>query len=158
MDGFAADQVRVVDFPETRVAVLEHRGDPALIGQSISRFVAWRQHAGLRRDTHATFNILYDAPGAGLPEAFRCDLCVATNDEIAPNAAGIRPGVIAGGRCATLRLLGSDAKLGAALAYLMGNWLPRSGETRRAAPLFVQRVIGDPDDDAVTDVFLPLAG
>src|SRR5262249_33293578 len=35
---FQSEEVRIVEVTDTRVAVLEHRGDPALIGDSIRRF------------------------------------------------------------------------------------------------------------------------
>ena len=39
-------QIRIVDFTETRVAALEHRGAPALVGESVARFRQWRMHSG----------------------------------------------------------------------------------------------------------------
>jgi len=50
--------------------------------------------------------------------------------------------------------------LGAALTYLYADWLPRSGEVPRDFPFYLQRVAFFPDvprDQAVTDIFLPLA-
>jgi len=98
--SFSDAQVRLVDFEETRVAVLEHRGDPMAIGDSIRRFIAWRKSMALPPRTSATFNILYDDPITTAPEAFRLDLCAATEREIVPNDAGVGVKVIPGGRCA----------------------------------------------------------
>jgi AraC family transcriptional regulator len=77
-----ADEVRVVDFTATRVATLEHRGDPARLDDSVHKFIAWRQENGLSPDASATFNILYDKLPASDPNEFRFDLCAATEREI----------------------------------------------------------------------------
>ena len=157
---YSDEQVRFVDFPETRVAVLEHRGDPALIGDSIRRFIAWRRQMGVPPRLSATFNILHDDPATTAPAEFRLDLCAATEREVAPNDAGIVARIIPGGRCAVLRHTGTDDGLGAALRYLYADWLPRSGEEPRDFPPYLQRVAFFPDvpeGEAVTDIFLPLA-
>jgi AraC family transcriptional regulator len=153
------DQVTIVDVQDTRVAVLEHRGDPALIGDSVRAFIAWRKSVRLPPWISATYNILYDNPHETAPEAFRLDLCAATEMGVAGNDAGIVVKVIPGGRCAVLRYTGSDDGLGDAVFYLYADWLPRSGEEPRDFPLYCQRVSFFPDvaeHEAVTDIFLPL--
>jgi AraC family transcriptional regulator len=62
--------VTCVTVPETRVALLEHRGDPARLGETIRRFIAWRKQVGLNPPHSATFNILYDDPVTTPPERF----------------------------------------------------------------------------------------
>ena len=156
---FEREQVGIVDFPETPVAVLEHRGDPGLLGDSIRRFIAWRRQAGLHPSTSATFNILYSDPERAPPAAYRIGLCAATAGEVAPNADGVSRAIIPAGRCAVLRLHGSDDGLGPAAAFLYTGWLPASGEALRDFPLFCQRVVLPlyrPGQEAVTDLFLPL--
>ena len=37
------DNVKVIMFKETKVAVLEHRGDPDLIENSVRKFIEWRK-------------------------------------------------------------------------------------------------------------------
>ena len=158
---YRAEMVGIVDFPQTRVAVYEHRGDPRLIGQSIRRFIEWRKQHRLPPKVSATFNILWDNPETTPPEEFRLDLCAATRMEIVPGEANMVAGTLPGGRCAVLRHTGSDETLGAAVKYLYAQWLPQSGEELRDFPAFVQRVKFFPDvpeSEAVSDVFLPLAG
>ena len=78
---------------------------------------------------------------------------------MADNASGVVNKTIPGGRCAVLRLIGSDDALGEAIHYLRAEWLPGSGEQRREFPMYLQRVKfypEVPDSEAVTDVFLPL--
>ncbi len=158
---FRDDQVRLVDFPATAVAVLEHRGDPARIGDSIRQFIAWRQQAGLPPRVSATFNILHVDPETTPAAEYRIDLCAATEGAVLPNAWGVMAGCIPGGRCAVLRVTGPSEWLRPAVQFLYADWLPRSGEAIRDAPVFVQRISFFPDvaeSEAVTDVFLPIAG
>lgn len=146
-------EVRIVDFAETPVAMLEHRGDPARIWESVRRFIAWRKRVGLPPGTSATFNIFHDEEGESI------DICAATERPVAPNPEQVRPGLIPGGRCAVLRHVGPAEDLRWAGRFLYGEWLPASGEELRDFPLFVQRVRFHPEvpqHEAVTDVFLPL--
>lgn len=39
-------QVRIVDFPEVKVAALEHRGPAGLVSESVRKFIEWRMHSG----------------------------------------------------------------------------------------------------------------
>ena len=155
-----AAQVQIVDFPETRVAVREHRGDPRSIGDSIRELIAYRKQHHLHPKVSATFNILYNNPEDTTPEEFRLDLCVATERPIAAdNPHGIVAKTIPGGRCAVLRHIGSEDKLFQAVGYLYATWLPNSGEEPRDFPLFLQRVSFFPDvpeQEEVVDIFLPL--
>ena len=151
--------VTIVETKDIRVAVLEHRGDPNRIGDSIRRFIAWRKDMGLKPATSATYNIFYDDPETTPPEEFRLDLCVATERDVSDNTAGIVAKTIPGGRCAVLRHVGSDDGFGVAAQYLYGTWLPSSGEEPRDFPFYCQRVRFFPDvpeHEAVTDLYLPL--
>ena len=151
--------IHIDHFPETRVAVLEHRGDPNRVGDSIRTFIAWRKQHHLHPSRHATFNIFYDDPYQVAPADYRLDLCVAVDREPEDEASGIVAKTIPAGRCAVLRHVGSDDHLHAAIAYMYAQWLPHSGEEPRDFPLFVRRVRFYPDvpeHEAVVDIFLPL--
>ncbi len=155
------DQVKVVSFPETKVAAREHHGDPRRLGDSLRAFIAWRKEQGLSPKRSATFNVFrtLEDPDHVAPEDYRIDLCAATEREVGENPYGVVGKTIAGGRCAVLRHAGSDDTLGASMRYLYGEWLPESGEELRDAPPFCQRVSFFPDvpeHEAVTDLFLPL--
>lgn len=153
-------EVQIVDFKETRVAVLEHRGDPRSIGESIRRFIAWRKQNRLPPSASATFNLLYDDPEDTEPDQFRLDLCAAIKNEIDENGSIVKNRVIPGGRCAVLRHIGSDDTLGESIRWLYSQWLPASGESLRDFPLFIHRVRSFPDvpeHEATSDIHLPLA-
>lgn len=151
--------VDIVDFPATPIALLEHRGHPARLGDSLRDFIAWRRQQQLPPSVSATYNLLYTDPDDCAPDAFRIGLCAATDRAIAANPQGVRAALIPAGRCARLRHLGSDAELGAKARWLYTEWLPASGEQPRDFPLFLQRLRFYPDvaeADAVSELFLPL--
>lgn len=151
--------VKLITFKDTKVAALEHRGDPNLIGNSIRKFIEWRKQNNLSPQVSATFNILYNNPSETSPENYRFDICASTERDVANNSFGVVEKTIPGGRCAVLRHIGDDANLGESITYLYSKWFPLSGEEPRDFPLFLQRVSFFPDvpeHEAITDVFLPL--
>lgn len=155
----ASRQVMVIDFKPTRVAVMEHRGDPTLLGESIRKFINWRKQMHLPPSTNATFNILYVDPLTTPPEDYRIDICVATDKAITPNAAGIIERIIPGGPCAKMRHVGSNDGLRDSVSFLYRDWLPESGRELRDFPLYCQRISFFPavaEHEAITDIFLPL--
>lgn len=152
-------QVRVVSFAATRLAVLEHRGSPLRIGESVRHFIEWRKANSLPPRTSATFNIIYNDPDETPAEDFRFGLGVATDQPITGSESGMVELLLPAGRCALLRHVGSDDHLGRTLRHLYSSWLPTSGEEPRDFPLFMQRVKFFPDvpeSEAVTDIYLPL--
>jgi AraC family transcriptional regulator len=149
--------VIIVNTGDIHVAALEYRGDHDLLDHAITRFVAWRRQAGLTADKCATYNIFHADPATTPPEDFRIDLCAAA-ETVPPNDAGFVARTIPGGRCAVVRC--SPADQDEAMRWLMSEWLPASGEKQRAFPLYCQRVAFFPlvpEDEAVTDLYLPLA-
>ena len=156
---YTADDVTITEFPATPVAVMEHRGDPATIGDTIQRFIAWRKTHGLSPRTSATYNVFHSDPHTTPATDYRLDLCVGTDRPVELNDQGVEAGVIPGGRCAVLRVIGGSDDLEAPALYLYRDWLPASGEEPRDFPLYCQRVSFFPDvpeHEAVTDLFLPL--
>ncbi len=156
---FTADQVSIIDMPATTVALMEHRGDPARIGDTIQRLIAWRKSARLSPAKSATFNIFHTDPLTTPPADSHIDLCVATDQPIIAHNEGLHAGLIPAGRCAVLRLNGSSDNLEAGFNFLYRDWLPASGEEMRDFPAFCQRVSFFPDvpeHEAVTDLFMPL--
>ena len=153
------EDVKIVDFKATAVGVVEHRGDPKRLGDSIARFIAWRKHNHLHPAQSATFNLLYDDPDQGDPAKFRLDLCAAVERETDDQDYRVVRKTIPGGRCAVLRHIGSDDHLGQSMTFLYREWLPQSGEEPRDFPLFLQRVHFYPDvpeNEMILDLYLPL--
>ena len=155
---YKPSDVQLVNFPETSVAALEHRGDQALIHQSVRRFIEWRREHGLTPPASATFNIFWSDPATTPPEEYRIDLCAATTRSVPANDLNIVAKTIPAGRCAVLRHIGPDP-LHATFRYLYLNWLPSSGETPRDYPPFAQRVAFPPqvqEHESIVDLYLPL--
>ncbi|HEV2504085.1 MAG TPA: GyrI-like domain-containing protein [Mesorhizobium sp.] len=155
---YSPERVEVIAMPATPVAVMKHRGDPARVGETIRRFIAWRRSAGLNASAGATYNVFHSDSDTVSLDDFRVDLCTGTDREIAANDQGVEAGVIPGGRCAVLRVTGA-ANLEPAILYLYSSWLPASGEDMRDFPLYCRRVSFIPmvaEHEAVTELFLPL--
>lgn len=149
--------VAIREIAPTPVAMMAHRGDPATIGATIQRFVAWRIAADLTLS--ATFTIFYSDPRTTPPTAFRLDLCAGTDRLIEAHDVAVKAGVIPGGRCAVLRIVGTTDNLDPAALYLYRDWLPVSGEEPRDFPIYCQHIDvfpNVPEHEAVTELFLPL--
>jgi len=152
--------VKIVDFPETRVAVLEHRGPVANLMHSVARFIEWRKgSADSPEASSATYGVAYDDPEKGTPDTFRFDICGEALHEVSPNHHGVIEKRIPGGKCAVVRHRGSTDAIGETVRMLYAEWLPDSGETCRDFPVFfhyVDRMPRVSEHDQNTDVYLPL--
>ncbi len=134
---FDQDDVTIREVLPTPVAIMEHRGDRATLGDTFQRFRAWRKAAGLS------------------PE-----LCVGTDQPIEANDEQMKAGVIPGGRCAVLRYPGNTNDLEPAALYLYRDWLPCRGEEARDFPIYCRRrlsfILEVQAHEVVTELFLPL--
>lgn len=151
--------VAIRHVPPTRVAIMEHRGDPATLGATLQRFIAWRRAQGLHPRTSPTFNVWRSERRPARPADYSVDLCVGTDRPIEAGGEQIRAGEIPGGRCAVLRVVGSTDNLEPAALFLYRDWLPASGEEAGDFPIYCQRLSIYPDvpeQEAVAELFLPL--
>ena len=154
-------QVRIVQFPETRVAALSHHGSPGLVNQSVRRFVAWRERSGQSPvQSSRSFGIAHDNPDTTPPEEFRFDICGELAEPLAPNEFGVRELVMPACRCAVVRHVGSTDAIGETIYPIYRDWLPSSGEKLRDQPLFFHYLSvypETPQDQWQTDIYVPLA-
>ena len=152
--------VKIVNFEETKAAVLEHRGPPERVNDAAKTFIAWRKESKLSPvKTSRTFGVAHDNPDTTEPEAFRFDICGEVIADVPANSQGVINKVIPGGRCAVVRHLGSHDRIGECAYYLYREWLPESGEELRDFPLFfhyLNLVTDTPEHELVTDIYLPL--
>jgi len=156
---FKLSDVKIIEFNKTKIAVLEHRGSPALLGGSIQKFISWRKANKLPPSKSKTFNLIYDDPHTTHPDDYRFDLACSLESEVEEGGAGIINKTIPQGRCALLRIIGVDSQLGTAIEFLYSNWLEQSDEKLRDFPLFFHRVSFFPDvteNKVVTDIYLPI--
>lgn len=152
--------VEVVNFAETKVALLKHRGAPALINDTVSTFIAWRNESGLSPEQHSnSYGLVYDDPKTTEPEQFRFDLCGTVSQDVPDNPQGVTTGTTPGGRCARVRHFGSHETIGTTVCGLYGKWLPASGEELRDFPCFFHYINLFPEvaeHELMTDIYLPL--
>ncbi|RWQ01185.1 AraC family transcriptional regulator [Mesorhizobium sp.] len=156
--AYSLADVNIADVPKTPVAVLQHRGNPALVAEAIQKFIAWRRAVGLSAASSATYNVFHSDSDITPPDEFRLDICAATDRKIELNEQGVEAGVLPAGRCAVLRAIGAE-NVEPAIEFLYRDWLPASGEALRDFPLYCQRVSIVPmvaEHEAITDIFLPL--
>jgi AraC family transcriptional regulator len=151
--------IKIVDFPLTRLAVMEHRGYPKHVYNTIQKFIDWRKINGPSPKQSRTFNILYDDPQTTPAAHYRFDVAASIKGDVADNDASVVQKAIPKGRCAVLRVTGDSEQLADSIAYLFSHWLPQSGEELRDFPLFVERLTLFPDvaeHEMLTDIYLPL--
>ncbi|SFR42068.1 DNA gyrase inhibitor GyrI [Pseudidiomarina maritima] len=151
--------VEVKTFPETLIAVMEHRGAPNLVGHSIQKFIEWRKLNQLPPSKSKTFNLVYDDPNVTAPEDYRFDIACSVDTPIAANDFGIVNKVIPAGRCAVVRHIGSDDSIGEIVNFLYTTWLSNAGAELRDFPIYFERVSFFPDvpeNEMITDIYLPI--
>ncbi len=152
--------VTLVDFPRTRVALLQHRCSPELVNYSAAKFILWRRDTGLSPvEQSQTFGIAWDDPQTTPPEAFRFDICGSVSAPVPENAHGVINSEIPAGRCAVVRHHGSLDTVSESVWFLLRDWLPGSGETPRDFPVFFQshNFVDDvAEHERQTDIYLPL--
>ncbi len=153
-------EVNIIEFEETKVAALEHRGALASVNDSVGIFIEWRKASGLSPVmSSSTFGIAYDNPDTTDPEQFRFDICGAVLEDVPANPLGVVNKVIPSGRCAVIRHHGPHDGIGVNAYYLYRVWLPESGEELRDFPLYfhyLNLLPETPEHDLVTDIYLPL--
>lgn len=152
--------VRIVDFEETPVGVLEHHGAPETVPDSARIFIEWRKQSKLSPvESSRTLGIIYHDPKTTEPDDFRFDICGSVAGAIPDNPQGVIGKMIPAGRCAVIRHLGAHDRLGESIYYLYREWLPESGEELRDFPLFchyLNLLPETPEHALITDIYLPL--
>lgn len=152
-------EVSMVDFPETPIAVLAHKGPVETLGHTIQQFIGWRKQHHTRPGKSKTFNIVYDDPAHTEPEQYRFDICASHKGPVADNSYGVIYSTIPKGRCALIRHIGPVDIIEQAIAYLYDEWLNNCNEELRDFSLFFERIAFFPDvpeSEVITDIYLPL--
>lgn len=151
--------VEIVTFSETKVALIEHHGPPALEYETARKLIAWKlENRLLDSSKYRSYGIHYTDPHTTPPSEHRVDFCLSVEDDVGPNPYGIETAFIPSRRCARARDIGSRSDNRAA-AYLRETWLPESGESVGDFPMFFHYVNVGPnvkEEEMVTDVYLPL--
>jgi AraC family transcriptional regulator len=151
--------VEIVTFPETKVAVIEHHGSPALEHEAARKLITWKlENRLLDQMKYRSYGLHYTDPFSTPPAEHHVDFCLSVEDDVAHNSYGIKTKTIPSMRCACARDIGSRSNNRAA-AYLVNEWLPKSGEVLSGYPIIFHYVNVGPnirEAEMVTDVYLPL--
>ena len=152
--------IKVINFEEKKVVLIEHKGDPKLVFDTTAKFIAWRKETGLSPIKKSdTFGIPYNDPNDTPSAEYRFDICGTHNGEVPDNQYGAKSGVIPSGRCAVAQHKGSHDKISDTVYYLYQTWLPDSGEELRDFPCFFHYLnfVHEVDEcELVTDIYLPI--
>jgi AraC family transcriptional regulator len=154
-----SQEVKIIHFPDTRVACLEHRGAPNKVMESVGKFIQWRKQYGSSPKHSDTYNILYDDPSMVEPFDYRFDVCASIKSDLKPNEWGVIEKTIPGGHCAVMRHLGSEHMLGHSIRHLYSNWLGQSEYSLRDYPCFIKRLTfypEVPEHEMQIDIYLPI--
>lgn len=121
--------VTIKNIKARRLAVLEHRGDPRKVGDSVNRLISWAktQTISLKPKAGDAFGFGYDDPQTTPPEAFRFDLGITAPEQLKLEGEIIEKRLPAG-RYAVAIHKGSRNNMGDTVYGLYRDWLPESGE------------------------------
>jgi len=121
--------VVIKDINARRLAVLEHRGDPRMVGESVSKLISWArsQLVNLNPKAGEAFGFAYNDPKLTPAEDFRFDLGITIPEQLILKGDVIEKRLPAG-RYAVAVHKGSRENIGDALYALYRDWLPNSGE------------------------------
>jgi AraC family transcriptional regulator len=159
MNEKANFNVKIVDFPETLIATMEHRDSPDMLGNTIQKFIEWRKKNKLPPNKSKTFNLIYDDPNIVNSKDYRFDVCCSIPHLVEETACGIVNKTIPAGKCAVVRHTGSDDTIGLVVNYLYLAWLNDSSFKVRDFPIFFERVTFFPEvteNELITNVYLPI--
>ena len=132
--------VEIINFPKTKIAVVEHHGSPTLEIESIKKLIEWRKESKLPpSDINRSYGIHYNDPNTISPSDYRVDLCGSVAHDVAENSYGVVAKTIPALRCAKVRHIGSRENMTTA-RDLYKEWLPKSGEALTNFPIFFHYV------------------
>ena len=158
--GRSKIDIQVIDFKDREVALIEHKGPPELLFETVGKFIDWRKTTGLSPiRTSDTFGIPRVYSWDTLDNEFQFDICGSHEGEVPENVHGVKLGIIPGGKCAVAVHRGSHNSICDSLYYLYQKWLPESGEDLRDYPCFFRYLnfIADVDEcDLLTEIYLPI--
>lgn len=149
--------VEIVQFPETRVAALEHHGPREGTYTTMLSFAAWKgEYCGHGKGD--IYGVYHNNPATTPPQDYRFDFCLAVAMPVPANPQGVINKVMASGRCARIRHKGM-LHHSRSLDWFCHEWPQQNGERRSERPLFCHFVnVGFKvrESDQLTDIYLPL--
>lgn len=122
--------VTIKNMPKRRLAVIEHRGSPALVGNSVNQLISWakKQPINVQPKAGESFGFAYDDPTLTNAAEFRFDLGMTIPEQIVINDKVIIEKYLPAGRYAVAMHKGSRDTISDAVYSMYRDWLPHSGE------------------------------
>lgn len=152
--------IEVVDFPETKIAFLEHKGNPSKVLETANQFKLWRIASGLSPiATSQTYGIPFSDPKITSPDEFRWHVCGTVTECVPENTYGVKNGLIPAGLCAVIRHVGPQNGMDDKIIAVYQEWLPDSGYQTRSYPCFFHyvKMRHQVSEDALeTDIYIPI--
>jgi AraC family transcriptional regulator len=121
--------VAIKNMKARRLAVLEHRGDPRTLGESVNKLINWAkaQPGNLKPKAGESFGFAYDDPQLTATADFRFDLGITIPEQLTLKGDIVEKR-LPDGRYAVAMHKGSREKIGDTVYALYRDWLPHSGE------------------------------
>lgn len=125
----------IKEMNKRRLAVIEHRGSPKMIGESVNKLVHWAktQTINLKPKPGEAFGIAYDDPNLTPEEEFRFDLGITIPESLKLEGGPVEKRLPAG-RYAVAVHQGSRDTISDTVYGMYRDWLPNSGETLGELP------------------------
>jgi AraC family transcriptional regulator len=121
--------IEIKNLNARRLAVVEHRGDPRTVGESVNKLIKWAkdQAIDLKPKAGEAFGIAYDDPKITPAANFRFDLGITIPESLSLKSEVVEKRLPAG-RYAVAMHKGSRDNIGDTVYGLYRDWLPNSGE------------------------------
>lgn len=122
--------ITIKEVKQRRLAVIEHRGDPKRVAQSVSQLVHWAkgQTISLKPKAGEAFGYAYDDPNLTPADEFRFDLGITVPESLKLEGEIVEKHLPAG-RYAVAVHQGSRDNIADTVYSMYRDWLPSSGET-----------------------------
>lgn len=153
-------QVAIKHIPTRRLAVIEHRGNPNEVGQSVYKLLAWskKQPIDLKPEPGEVFGFGYDDAKKVAAKDFRFDLAVSVPDDLKITGEVVER-TLPAGRYAVTTHKGSHDNIANTVLSLYRDWLPTSDEELDDVPcLFCYHNFGHEvaETELITEIWLLL--
>ncbi|WP_151193402.1 GyrI-like domain-containing protein [Cysteiniphilum sp. JM-1] len=128
-EGIKEMNVEIKEMKARRLAVVEHRGDPKLMGASVNQLVTWAkaQTMDLKPKPGEAFGFAYHDPKTTPITEFRFDLGITVPQHLKIDKDVVEK-YLPAGRYATALHKGSRDNIDQLIYALYRDWLPNSGE------------------------------
>ncbi len=118
-------KIEIRNIDKIRLAVVEHRGDPKLLSDSLNKLLSWTK---AQPKPGESFGFAYDDPSTTPASQFRLDLGVKIPEHLKLESNVVVEKYIPSGRYAVVMHKGSRKHLGDTIYPFYREWLPSSGE------------------------------